>query len=368
MGYGIDSSSGADVDLDLLARMARSGKGNFYYMKDAESTAKAFATELGGLVSVVAEHVRVTLTPHKDRIKIKKILEDVEQEVAKDSMTIYIPDLLADETKRLTFAVDCLAQKKNYRPGWNKVADIKIEYLDLASTKFITHTDEASVEYVKRGEESECAIPEISEQIAFVAASRAQKEALEKAGAGNFRDAKKIMEMAIEALRQVGTDRAVKLARGFEETVNTLNDQAAFDRGKSDYTVSMYESSHGRSAGGSFAEEFYTPTLKESITVFIDDLPDTVDFDPDEVTEEVDGIAGDEEDTLTYDVGYYAAKPKVSAKQVIADLIAQKDNKAIMRKYGLSVKGLRSLYQKLVNVGLMSQEQFDQRMGPKNTD
>jgi hypothetical protein len=39
-----------------------------------------------------------------------------------------------------------------------------------------------------------------------------------------------------------------------------------------------------------------------------------------------------------------------------------------MIKYGLSVKGLRSLFKKLVNAGLMSQEDFRRRMGPQNTD
>lgn len=382
MGYGIDSPTGNDVDLDLLAKMASAGQGNFYYMKDAESTAKAFATELGGLISVVAEGIRVSITPSGDRIKIKKLLEDMENEMTHESMEVSIPDLLADETKRLTFAVDCLPQAKPDRFLNHRVADITLEYLDLSQTKFVRDRVQADIEFVAGGKESETVLQEVAEQIAFTAATRAQKKALARAERGDFQAAKNIMKMAIKALKDVGTQRAIKLSQGFDATAQTLEDEEAFDRGKTDYTVSMYESSSGRSAGGLFSEEFYTPTLRESVTVFIEDLPDTIDFDPDEVTHTIEASDYDDDETqevggadvqgdeseITEDLDDSFQKPKISAKHVIADLISQKDNKAIMIKYGLSVKGLRSLFKKLVNAGLMSQEDFRRRMGPQNTD
>lgn len=368
MGYGIDDPSVNDVDLELLADMAKAGKGNFYYMKDAESTARAFAAELGGLISVVAENIAVTVKPYNGRVIIRELLEEMDHEFSGQSIRILISDLLADETKRLTFAVDCVCQYAPKGENDKKVADVAIEYLDIPQTRFVTQDTQVALEFVPEGNHSTEIDKNVAEQLAFLNASQAQKEAFEKAQAGDFQSAKRIIDMAIQALRDVGAQRALIMANGFEETSKALRDPVTFDRKKADFTVSMYESSHGRSAGGAFSEDFYTPTLKESVTIFIDDLPESLDLDSDEDTQEVRGSQIHSNEPNEDRAAHPMNKPRVSARQVISDLIAQKDNKEIMKKYGLSVKGLRSLFQKLVKAGLMSEEDFLDRMGPKKPE
>lgn len=52
-------------------------------------------------------------------------------------------------------------------------------------------------------------------------------------------------------------------------------------------------------------------------------------------------------------------KPKVSAREVLADIRRGSINVELMRKYGLSPKRLQSLATKLLKNGLITQADFD---------
>jgi hypothetical protein len=47
------------------------------------------------------------------------------------------------------------------------------------------------------------------------------------------------------------------------------------------------------------------------------------------------------------------AKRTINAKEILADLKAGMNNAALMAKYGLSEKGLQSLFKKLMDTGVL---------------
>jgi len=55
------------------------------------------------------------------------------------------------------------------------------------------------------------------------------------------------------------------------------------------------------------------------------------------------------------------AKITVSAKEILADIKAGMDNTALMKKYGLSDKGLQSVLKKLVDAGVLKQGELEKR-------
>lgn len=62
------------------------------------------------------------------------------------------------------------------------------------------------------------------------------------------------------------------------------------------------------------------------------------------------------------------AKPKISAKDAVADVRSGMDNRQLMEKYGVNESGLRSLLTKLVQAGLLDQAELDSRLpGPSPT-
>ncbi|MGO9121680.1 MAG: hypothetical protein ACLQPD_29235 [Desulfomonilaceae bacterium] len=55
-------------------------------------------------------------------------------------------------------------------------------------------------------------------------------------------------------------------------------------------------------------------------------------------------------------------KPKISAKELIADIRAGMDDPALMKKYGLSAQGLQSAFKKLVEAKAVKQSELDNRV------
>ncbi|MDQ7782126.1 MAG: zinc ribbon domain-containing protein [Desulfomonilaceae bacterium] len=55
------------------------------------------------------------------------------------------------------------------------------------------------------------------------------------------------------------------------------------------------------------------------------------------------------------------AKPKIDAKQALEDIRSGTDDQTLMAKYGLSAKGLQSLFKKLILLGVVTRQEIDQR-------
>ncbi len=55
------------------------------------------------------------------------------------------------------------------------------------------------------------------------------------------------------------------------------------------------------------------------------------------------------------------AKPKIDAKQALDDIRSGTDDQTLMDKYAISSKGLQSLFNKLIDLGVITQEEIDQR-------
>jgi hypothetical protein len=55
------------------------------------------------------------------------------------------------------------------------------------------------------------------------------------------------------------------------------------------------------------------------------------------------------------------AKPKIDAKQALEDIRSGLDDQTLMDKYRISAKGLQSLFGKLIDFGVITQQEIDQR-------
>ena len=55
------------------------------------------------------------------------------------------------------------------------------------------------------------------------------------------------------------------------------------------------------------------------------------------------------------------AKITMGAKEILADIKAGMDNTDLMQRYGLSDKGLQTVFNKLVDLGVLKQEELEKR-------
>ncbi len=62
------------------------------------------------------------------------------------------------------------------------------------------------------------------------------------------------------------------------------------------------------------------------------------------------------------------SKPTINAKEILADIKAGMSNADLMRKHTLSIRGLESVFRKLVKSGLLGQNEVDRRLEPQREE
>jgi Mg-chelatase subunit ChlD len=287
MGYGLASDAsantdlildscgmGGEVNLSLLEKMAEAGEGNFYYMSDADTAARAFATELGGLITTVAQDIKIAVEAEPSRIEVTEILEDLDVQDTVDSLAVRVPDLMADETRFITLAVKCKKRGVPDELHAEAIARITVHFLDAVTGAVEEFQVSPAIQWVAPGLEDTQMNADVATQIALIEAISAQEEAYARAQAGDYAGAVALVNAATGALRQVGTARALSLAVCYNTVAETLKDKAAFLRGQPDYAASLYETKKGRAAGGAFMRFFSTITQERTQESFADHWDD----------------------------------------------------------------------------------------------
>jgi len=111
---------GADHSPDMLKAIADNAKGIYYFIEKEDDIPSAFGDCMGGLLSVVAQNLKLTLQipeQEKDKIQISKILgtqyKFVQTEVENDQpKRIEIPDIYSEEIKNILFLLKIQKEKK----------------------------------------------------------------------------------------------------------------------------------------------------------------------------------------------------------------------------------------------------------------
>jgi Ca-activated chloride channel family protein len=282
MAYGVasdlkkpDGMSGA-VDLDLLRDMAKAGQGNFYYMKGADSAGQAFANELGGLLTTVAQALKIKVRPVSDRIDLKGIMEDLDVEDKGDHIEIAIPDVLAGETRYATLSVTCNRRPIPDDDGAEVVADIDIEYLMPSTGEYEALKLRPMIQWTAPGAEDKAINVEVNTQLAVVKAAPALEKALESAQAGDYDSAKEFVREAALELKETGTERGLEISESLDSLSEMVSDEISYVHHIDEFKVSGFELQSGRSSGGGFSEGFTTRIQSSLMERLIDELDETI--------------------------------------------------------------------------------------------
>jgi len=185
---------GQDANQDLLADLAKEGKGNYAFIKNPDDALSAFAKELGGLLSTYAQNIQIDVRPH-DGHSIEEVISDVDSTGDKTGVLVKIPDILGEEVRHLVFAVK-VGKQPNAFPRASSVVDVKITYECLDDKgKRTTHTEElkGKLKFVKPGEEDKEPVKEVMELVGTAILVQKQLEAEELAKRGDYRGAQGVM-------------------------------------------------------------------------------------------------------------------------------------------------------------------------------
>jgi Ca-activated chloride channel family protein len=174
---------GEDYDEDLLKAMADAGGGGTYYIEKVDQASGVFEEELEGLLSIVAQNVRVTVQPgaHADHVKV---LHEYPSHTQDDVLTLEVGDLYAREPRRILMAF--LLPPGSAQAGTvSDVARLTVTAHVLTAEGGV-ELQEITIPVTLSPEEGGKAEPEVRKEILLVEAARLRQEALEARDRGDY--------------------------------------------------------------------------------------------------------------------------------------------------------------------------------------
>jgi Ca-activated chloride channel family protein len=194
---------GDDFDAELMASLSKMGRGNNFYIKSDDECNKAFALELGGLLSMFGQNLKLTITP-SGNMGFKEMLSEYKCEqkngyrlLTKSKIEIQIDDIYVGEKKHVLLTLEIPKATEAVCARATRVCDIALSYTDTETKKQETVSETAKLHYVKTDKVASEPNPEVQRQLVLLETVRLQKEAKEKADAGQFKEAQTILAGAV---------------------------------------------------------------------------------------------------------------------------------------------------------------------------
>jgi Ca-activated chloride channel family protein len=192
---------GDDFDEELLLQMADAGRGNAHYAPTPEAAPGIFAKEFEDLVSLVAQNVSVEIRP-SDEVQVLGILNEFPSVVVPGGVQFQLGDAFAEEHRRLVFElhVPSLASL-----GPATVAEVVLRYTSVGEQIAQHEVRVPLVVNLVSTDEAAAQTPDhvVVEEVVILKAARAQEQAREHADAGEFEQARKVLDEASTELRRL---------------------------------------------------------------------------------------------------------------------------------------------------------------------
>lgn len=137
---GIDLSTiglGLDLDKDLLQTLAKSGRGLFHFVADAQDIQKVFVTEVQSLVAPVARDVKLEVTYDRD-LKLARVF-GYEPRFGTNSVTIDLENMNQGLTEIALMDFQLTSFARGAKPF---PVQVKLTYFDIAKGQQVVLTDE----------------------------------------------------------------------------------------------------------------------------------------------------------------------------------------------------------------------------------
>jgi len=178
------------------------GRGNNFYIKTDDECKKAFALELGGLLSLFGQNIKLTITP-TGNMTFKEILSDYECKqkqgfrlLTPGKVEITIDDIFVGEKKHCILKLEIPKATEAVCARATKVCDVKAVYLDTETQKEVAVEEAVRINYVKANKVASEPNAEVKKQLLILETVRLQQEAKAKADAGNYKEAQVILGQA----------------------------------------------------------------------------------------------------------------------------------------------------------------------------
>ena len=204
---------GDDFQEDLLKSMAEAGKGNFYYIESPDQIPGIFEQELSGLLSIVAQNLKVKITPGAG-IGGCGVL-GYTPEADGNSLVITLPDIYSGETKSILLALNVVPNPE----GENQLLEIEMEYADVRQNLALVKLKAAlNVDFAADGSEPTENL-EVVKYVEIFQTAQAKEEAIKLADDGDFEGSRMVLQKHLHNLVELSQSM-----NGDMELLNEIND------------------------------------------------------------------------------------------------------------------------------------------------
>lgn len=274
-------------DAELLRDMAKHGGGNFHYISNPDQAPKALGLEIGGLLSVVAQGIKINLDLN-DNVELLDVLNDFDVDTKDGITTISVDDIYSEEEKNIVvkFNLPSMTKAVSARPN-KKVLSIGLKYLNVDSGKSEDSKTDVKVAYVKAADADTEPNKEVEKQIVIQNAADLQEAAVEAADLGDYNKAQSILEKAKAGVRKCTTfakDKVLQgLAKDIEESIPRYQAHTYSGGVKSAAFANISSAKLCRSAtgGGTIAAQ-YTNSAMDMMSASLSDGVDAYNDEDDD--------------------------------------------------------------------------------------
>jgi Ca-activated chloride channel family protein len=251
-GYGLD------FDAELMASISSAGRGSSFYIKEDEDCNKAFAMELGGLLSLYAQNIKLVVTP-SNTMEFKELLSEYKCEqkqgyrlITGQKIEIQIDDIFAGEKKHVILKLAVPQATEAVCARDTRVCAVAISYTDIETKAFNSITFNSFIQYVKPDKAPKTPNEDVQKQILLLEAAKFQKEAQDKADQGQYDEAQKILSNGLNFvhLNERLMENAPAVANMFTNLKTNFSDAHTY-RSKGTKLATSYRYSMSNNRGAS---------------------------------------------------------------------------------------------------------------------
>lgn len=194
---------GADFDAELMASISSVGRGSSFYIKTDEDCNKAFAMELGGLLSLFGQNIKMTITPSVN-FEFKELLSEYKCQqkqgyrlLTSQKIEVQIDDVFAGEKKHVVLKLATPKATEADCGRDTQACSIEITYNLAGSTNIETINLNGVVQYVSPDKAPKDPNEDVRKQLLVLEAAKIQKEAQDKADQGHYAEARGLLSKGL---------------------------------------------------------------------------------------------------------------------------------------------------------------------------
>lgn len=184
---------GADHDANMLRSIATAGKGMYYFVETVDQIPLSFADCIGGLQSVVAQNLKLTVEGISNSV-IVKVLSNAYKTTGPlpgTSLTVALGDLYSEEERDLLFSFELPALTEPNNAF--EFCQFKLEYFNVINVSDETHTATGIVARTAQKIENQSRNLDLDKQMNRLAAAQAMEKGRMLADSGKFEEAKAVL-------------------------------------------------------------------------------------------------------------------------------------------------------------------------------